>query len=112
MGGISEEVCVERRRYERRPFGRACKLLHEPTLQFMAAQTRDLSSGGALLELSHHRKLGIGDRVDVMIDWSSRGLVDSQAMIGATVVRIGGDEGLLQRVGVRFDRELTVAQAA
>ncbi|MBK7406389.1 MAG: PilZ domain-containing protein [Phycisphaerales bacterium] len=112
MGGISDEVCIERRQYERRTFDRACKLLHEPTLQFMAARTCDLSSGGALLELSHHRRLNLGDRVDVVIDWTNRGIVDRQAMLGATVVRLAGNEGLCQQVGVCFDRELTVAQAA
>lgn len=103
---------MERRRHERAELQKPCKVLHAPTLRYMAAETRDISRSGALLELSHHRTLSVGDRVDVLVDWATRGIVDRSAMVGATVVRDGGREGLRQRIGVVFDSELTTERAA
>ena len=105
-------MCVERRRHERRAVDRACKLLHAPTMRYMAAQARDISDGGVLLEVSHHRELAPGDRVELVVDWAGRGIVRAQTMVGATVVRVGGREGLRQRVGLAFDRAAPVASAA
>lgn len=112
MGGQDQTVCVERRRHERREFERPCKVLHAPTLQYMAAETCDLSRGGALLELSHHRCLAVGDRIDVLVDWEERGLVSRSGMMPATVVRLGERDGLRQRVGVEFDGPLAMSKAA
>jgi hypothetical protein len=104
MGGSLETVCVERRRHSRTAVERSCKLLHAPTLRYLSARTCDLSPGGALIELWHERELAVGDRVDVVVDWAARGLVNRGAMVGATVVRLGERDGARQRVGVRFDR--------
>jgi hypothetical protein len=108
----AETMSIERRRHERRPVERACKLIHPATLRYLAARTRDLSCGGALLELPHDRPLVVGDRIDVLVDWDSRGLVSRGAMLAATVVRLDERDPEHQRVGVEFDRELGVILAA
>jgi hypothetical protein len=112
MSGIDERICTERRRHERREVKRPCKVLHAPTLRYMAALTHDVSPGGAMLELSQHRTLTIGDQVDVLVDWDQTGIVNKQAMLAATVVRVGPREGLRQQIGVAFDREQTLTVAA
>lgn len=112
MGGEPDSVCVERRRHERAAVERPCKLLHAPSLRYLSARTRDLSPGGALLELSRQREIAVGDRVDVLVDWAARGLVNRDAMLRATVVRLGERDGDYQRVGVAFDREFAVTLAA
>ena len=105
-------VCIERRRHERREIKRPCKVLHAASFRYMAAYTQDVSPGGALLELSQHRPLTIGDRVEVLVDWHQHGIVSQQAMLPARVVRVGEREGLRQRVGVQFDGEQAIALAA
>ncbi len=112
MGGERETVCVERRRHERTALERPCKVLHAPTLRYMVARTRDLSPGGALLEVCQQRRLGVGDRVDILVDWASRGLVNRETMLGARIVRLGDCDGDRQQIGVAFERELAVTLAA
>jgi len=105
-------VCIERRRHARLEIKRPCKVLHNPTLRYMAAQTQDLSPGGAMLELSHHRPLAVGDQIDLLVDWDETGIVNKQTMLAATVVRVGACEGLRQRVGITFAHEQAVTMAA
>lgn len=112
MSGTSENICVERRRHERRDLARPCKVLHTPSFRYMAARTCDVSPGGVLLELSQHRPLTVGDPVDLLVDWNQSGLVSQQAMLRATVVRLGRRDGLRQQVAVRFEREQALAAAA
>jgi hypothetical protein len=112
MSGTDDNICIERRRHERRELKRPCKILHSPTFRYMAAHTCDVSPGGAMLELSQHRPLAIGDQVDVLVDWHGHGIVSQRAMLGARVVRLGERDGLRQRVGIRFDREQAITLAA
>jgi len=112
MRTTDEAICTERRRHERREIKRPCKVLHTPSFRYMAAYTKDVSLGGAQLELSQHRPLTIGDRVDVLVDWDQVGVGAQQAMIPARVVRIGPADGLRQRIGVEFDRDHALTMAA
>ncbi len=105
-------VCTERRHSERVECKRPCKVLHPASMRYMAARTLDLSATGALLELSHHRPLNTGDRVDVLIDWDQRGVVARDTTVEATIVRLGTPEGLRQRVGVSFLTEQALPLAA
>jgi hypothetical protein len=112
MDTHATNVCTERRRFERVPCARPCKVLHPASMRYMAARTLDFSPGGALLELSQHRPLRSGDRVDVMIDWDQRGVVGRETTREAVVVRTGEPEGLRQRVGVAFLAEQAAHAAA
>lgn len=111
-GNSDNTVCIERRQHERLEIKRPCKLLHARTLRYMAAKTRDLSPGGAMLELSHHRPMAIGDHIDLLVDWDETGIVNTQTMLAATVVRLGVPEGLRQRVGIAFTQEQAITMAA
>lgn len=112
MSGTTDRICTERRKHERRDLKRPCKILHTPSFRYMAAYTCDVSQGGAMLELSQHRPLAVGDKIDVLVDWNEQGLVSQQAMLPARVVRLDRREGLRQRVGVQFDREQALSLAA
>lgn len=103
---------TERRLHERRAFKRPCKVLHAPTLRYLAAETMDLSSGGILIELPNQRVLHVGDRLDVMVDWARHGIVESTKMLPATVAWVDAPSDHGQRVGVAFQSELSVSQAA
>lgn len=114
MSGTTDTtaVCTERRKQVRVECTRPCKLLHPASMRYMAARTLDLSSGGALIELSHHRPLRTGDRVDVLVDWDQRGVVARDTTLEATVVRLGPSESTRQRVGVSFRAGQAVPLAA
>lgn len=105
-------ICTERRQQARVECARPCKLLHPASMRYMAARTLDLSLGGALIEVSHHRPLQAGDRVDVLVDWDQRGVVARDTTLEATVVRLGPTESTRQRVGVSFDAGQAVPLAA
>lgn len=105
-------VCTERRKQARVECARPCKLLHPASMRYMAARTIDLSSGGALLEVSHLRPLRAGDRVDVLVDWDQRGVVARDTTLEATVVRLAPAESSRQRVGVSFREGQAVPLAA
>ena len=107
------EACTERRQHARLECKKPCKLLHPASMRYMAARTLDLSSGGALVEISHHRPLQTGDRVDVLVDWDQRGVVARDTTLEATVVRlVGPTEGTRRRVGVSFHAGQAVPLAA
>lgn len=111
-GPQTETILIERRRHERRVLERGCKVLHARSLRYMAAQTRDLSPGGALLDLASERPLSVGDRIELLVDWDGHGVGARSAMVGATIVRVGERPDRRQRVGVAFDRDLGVTLAA
>lgn len=96
------DVCTERRQHERVDCRKPCKLLHPASMRYMAARTLDLSARGALLELSQFKPLTAGDRIDVLIDWDERGMVERDTTVEARVVRLvpTGDDH--QRIGVSF----------
>jgi len=90
----------------------------------MTAQTRDVSQGGALLEIKHSRTLSVGDAVDVLIDWQRQGVLRRAATEPAQVVRVktisddthsesSADNAVaVQLVGVAFDENISLSSAA
>jgi len=120
----TQHALFERRRYERVSMNRACKVLQAATHQYMAAQTRDVSQGGALLEIKHRRTLSVGDAVDVLIDWQGQGVLRTAATEPAQVVRVktisddthpessADNTATVQLVGVAFNQNISLSSAA
>lgn len=102
----------DRRRHARLAVSRRCKVFHRPTRQYFPATTRDVSSGGALIEIGSPRPLAAGDELDVVIDWTGKTVLPSEALSRAHVVRVADESpGASQAVAISFDRRAADALA-
>lgn len=102
----------DRRRHEREPLLRPCKLLHSPSLRYVAGRTENISVGGALLVVDGRRPIEPGDEVEVAIAISGEGILPGELMTPARVVRREPRRGGLAALGVEFLSGETLAVAA
>jgi hypothetical protein len=99
----------ERRRDARLAMARPVKLQCMQTGRYLAAQTQNLSSGGALLEIDQPSLLVAGQRLRVGVAWTSRQTVlHRDELAEATVVRSLAI-GPRQSVAVCFDHRQELA---
>lgn len=89
----------DRRAHVRIPFEAEAKIIAPGWSRYARAVWRDVSAGGASVELRDKpgRHPMPGDRVRLAL---GAGVVRGESLIGATVVRLGQDG---REVGVRFD---------
>lgn len=92
----------ERRRHDRLALARACKLRAQRDLRYQPARTRDISAGGALLELDSPRPLAEGQSIAIAIDFAGRSLLTQEQVVEAKVVRAGPVLNRRQTVAVAF----------
>lgn len=102
----------ERRRNKRFRITRDGKIYRPEARQYLAAQTRDLSVGGALLEVDAERPFAPGDRVEVAVASTDSGVVRDDAMVSAIVVRADALGGRRQTIAVRYTGARPSARAA
>lgn len=98
-----DSSALDRRQYQRVAADVECKVLYPAAARYLAARTRDVSSGGVALTIVTHRPLKIGDAVRVAVDWSHQGLLDADGMIRGRVVRADPMLERIQRIAVVFD---------
>lgn len=79
-----------------------CKLVSREGLRFVAGRVRNVSAGGALVEVPASSVVPREGEVEALIDWRGSGLVCQSSARGARVVRVGLGEGRVQLVGLRF----------
>ncbi len=102
----------ERRVHARQSLARPCTLFRRRTQRFAAALTRDISAGGALIEIETARPLVEGEMIDVGIAWSPSPVLSSSALVEAKIVRVLQCDATHQVVAVRFDRSDVLAAVA
>jgi hypothetical protein len=101
----------ERRRDARLALQRPVKIQCAQTGRYLAGRTRDLSAGGALLEVDHPSLLVAGQRLRVGVGWTSQQMLLRQDDLAqATVVRSLA-LGATQTVAVCFDQRQQLAAA-
>jgi PilZ domain len=76
-----------RRFHARHAVTRRCKVIQRDTMSYSQATTRNVSEGGALLEVHSLRPLSSGDEIEVGIEEDDRGFISQQDLIFARVVR-------------------------
>lgn len=103
---------TERRRNKRFRITRDGKIYRPEARQYLAAQTRDLSVGGALLEVDAERPFAPGDRVEIAVAPTDSGVVRDDAMVSAIVVRADALGGRRQTIAVRYTGARQSARAA
>ncbi len=99
---IAENCTDDRRFHDRRTVCRRCKVIHRDSLHFANALTRNLSEGGALLEVDSHRPLSPGDEIEVGIEQDERGFIAAEELIFARVVRAGSFGKGRQLIAVEY----------
>lgn len=102
----------ERRAFTREPLSRPCKVLRHETRKYAPATTRDLSSGGALLEIRSTRPVRVGERLGVGVAWSHSPIINADSMVEAKVVRVHPIDKDRQAVAVSFLEVLANTSAA
>lgn len=102
----------ERRRNKRFRIARDGKVFLPAARQYLSAQTRDLSVGGALLEVETDRPLSPGEAVQVAVASTDSALVRDDAMVHAVIVRARALGGRRQSIAVRYTGARAAARAA
>jgi hypothetical protein len=100
---MSNQLTMERRRFERTPTVRPCKVRDRRMLLFSAGQTCDVSQGGLLLRVDRARPFAPGDQIDVVVAWSHDALVRGESMTRATVRRVTPMDCHHQAIAIEFE---------
>src|SRR5436190_1600664 len=66
---------IEKRGAARVALERPAKVFHLGSQRYLGARTRDISGAGVLLCVEGARRLRVGDRVEVMVQWGRRALL-------------------------------------
>ncbi len=93
---------AERRRHRRFGISRDGKVYSPDTRSYSPAQTRDLSVGGAMLEVEADRPFATGQRVGIAVASTTDGVVRNESMVQAVVVRAEALRGRKQTIAVRY----------
>lgn len=103
-----EATSTDRRQFSRWLLDRPVKICLAKGGHYLPGKTRDVSAGGALLELDYPTLLPLGRTVKIAVAWEKEALVTSSAMIEATVVRNLGHGGR-QVIALQFDEPIEVS---
>jgi hypothetical protein len=103
----------DRRRHARLPLGCAVKVYDPFSRRYRAGVTRNVSTGGALIELHGALYARPGQKLGLAIDWTaSRPLMSQGDLMNATVVRCDTSNGLAPVIAVQFATSIPLAAAA
>jgi hypothetical protein len=87
-------------------------VFNSTTGAYIAGSTRDLSRGGALLDLVGSRPACPGDDIEVFVAWGDRAVLTSADAVRASVRRVIASGEGRQTVGVEFAESLAQPAAA
>ena len=103
----------DRRRHARLPLGCAVKVYDPFTRRYRAGITKNISTGGALIELHGALYARPGQKLGIAIDWTtSRPLMGQGELMSATVVRSDTKHGAVPVIAVQFATAAPIAAAA
>lgn len=105
----------ERRIFPRFDISRPCKVYHAASGRFLAGRTRNLSAGGALVEVDTPRDFAPGDSIELAIAWTRRAVLPADALVEAKVVRqiaslVLPDGTVRRTLGVAFAQAEPIAR--
>lgn len=109
---LSASTHDERREHVRLDVARPCKVFRPGPNRFEAAQTTNVSVGGALIEVISSRPISAGEMIDVGVAWSSQAVLRSGSLVRGRVVRVSNAGPGRQGVAVRFVSRGAEAMAA
>lgn len=101
----------DRRAFVRLPADRPCKI-QRISARFEQAQTINLSSGGALIEVRSPRPIAVDERLHLGVAWDESPVLSRQAMLPARVVRVSMAESGVQVVAIEYLHQAQMAVAA
>lgn len=102
----------DRRAHKRFGVQRPGKVFRRAARQYAPAVSRDLSLGGALLEVESDRPLNVGEVLDVAVALTPAAVVPSAALVRGVVVRSIACGEHRQLVAVRYDQQHPMTAAA
>ena len=94
---------ADRRAHPRAAADVGCKVLRANVARYLAARSRDVSRGGALLELRTPSPLAHGESLDIGLAWTGEAMLPRGGAIRARVVRATPLHAGIQRVAVVFE---------
>lgn len=93
---------TDRRRDRRFPLTRPGKVFRRSTQRYATAVTRNLSLGGALLEVDAERPFASGELVDLAVAFRDDAVVPSSSLVRAIVTRVEPIDRDRQTVALRY----------
>ena len=102
----------DRRTHRRFDVQRPGKVFRRSNQQYVPANSRDLSFGGALLEVESERGFNVGEVLDVGIALTQKAVVPSAALLRGVVVRSHAVGEHRQLVAIRYLHREPISAAA
>jgi len=106
------ELKPERRIAERLELKRLAKVMHHPSHRYLPANTRNISTTGALIEIITTRPLAAGDNLDLFVDFDDTDVLTNENAVSATIVRVHEWTDERQTVAIHFQDAIELAKAA
>jgi len=102
----------DRRSHRRFTVSRPGKVFRRTSQQYVPVSSRDLSFGGALLEIESDRGFGVGEILDIGLSLKNTAVVASASLIPGMVVRSFAVGEHRQLIAVRYLQREAIAKAA
>lgn len=102
----------DRRIHTRRDLDRPCKVYRPVQQSYCLARTRNVSVGGAMIDLIASRPVAVGETIDLAIALRGEAVLSAGRSIPATVIRADSHGADRHTIAVRFDQATAAALAA
>lgn len=111
-GDTNPLAYLDRRRHHRFETTREGKVFRRATQRFEPARTRDLSAGGAMLEVECERPFAVGEIIDLGIAPPQRTIMREDSLLHGIVMRTRTLGPSRQSVAVRYLGAAVLSRAA
>ena len=103
----------DRRKHRREPLERPCKIYDPRSMKYIAATTRDVSSGGMLIDVPRLLEIKPGERLFIGVAMTRRqGFIQAKEMIDAVVLRAAATVDDHTTLAVSFEAPAVIEQDA
>jgi hypothetical protein len=92
----------DRRHAARIAVERSCRLRRQIAARFEHAHTLNVSTSGALLEITSHIPVSIGESLALAVAWDGAPLIRNDSFVQARVIRADSTGDTTQRVAIAF----------
>lgn len=109
---MTDQIPLERRRHDREPVVKPCKVRDRRGLLFCAGVTTDYCPGGVLMKIDSSRCFSPGDEVDFAAAWDQTAVIPTSGLVRGTVRRVLPIDHHHQAIAIQFGQEQQALQHA
>lgn len=109
---MTYSIQQEKRRFDRKPIVRRCKVCLPGRPGSAAGETSNASESGCLIRIGRDRELAEGDELRVAVAWDGEGVIRDKDLVTAHVRRVVPIDHHHQAVGIEYAWTRSMSRAA